>query len=114
MRRVFNVSASLIFLSAFAFAESWTGSLVDASCADQQKNAACAPTSSTTSYAVQANGKTMKFDAAGNKKAADAMKSHESGANRSKEPNAPPAAVVVTVTGTAEGDTVKVETVQVQ
>src|SRR5215471_10636374 len=39
MLRVFTLTAVLAFASAIAFAETWTGTLVDAACAAQQKTA---------------------------------------------------------------------------
>jgi hypothetical protein len=61
--------------------------LLDANYAARPTNAACAPTSSTAAFAVDINGKILKLDAEGNKKAAEAFKSHNSGAERAKEPN---------------------------
>ena len=113
MRRVLRVTAFVAFVSALAYAESWTGKLVDASCAEQQKNAACTPTASTSSYALQSSGKLMKLDAEGNSKAAAALRENQNGANRAKDPKAP-TEVTATVTGTMSGDEIKVEAIQVK
>jgi hypothetical protein len=113
MRKALRVTALVAFVSALAYAETWTGKLVDASCAAQQKNAACTPNASTTSFGLQASGKTMKLDAEGNQKAAAAVKEHNASADRAKNPNAPPLDVVVTITGTMSGDEIKVEAIQV-
>jgi hypothetical protein len=56
MRKALRMTALVAFVSALAYAETWTGKLVDASC-DQQKNAACAPTASTSSFAFASLGK---------------------------------------------------------
>ena len=65
MRKAIRLTAFVAFVSALAYAETWTGKLVDASCAEQQMNAACTPTASTSSYALQSSGKLMKLDAEG-------------------------------------------------
>jgi hypothetical protein len=113
MRKAIRLTAFVAFVSALAYAETWTGKLVDASCAEQQKNAACTPTASTSSYALQSSGKLMKLDAEGNSKAAAALRENQNGANRAKDPKAP-TEVTATVTGTMSGDEIKVESIQVK
>jgi hypothetical protein len=100
--------------SMAAFAESFQGRLVDATCYDQQKSAtACDPTGSTTMFTLLIADKPYKLDDAGNAKAVDALKNR---ADRSTDPNAKPAAqVVAKITGTKDGDNIlKVEAVEVQ
>jgi hypothetical protein len=120
MRRILTLCACVAVFSALALAESWTGRLVDASCIDQQKGqqkteATCDPTSSTTMFALEVSGKVHKFDDAGNAKAAEALKSR---ADRSANPNnpaAPPSTkIAAKVTGTKEGENLKVEAIEVQ
>ncbi|HEV3199182.1 MAG TPA: hypothetical protein VGZ73_14815 [Bryobacteraceae bacterium] len=117
MRRILTLCAFVAVFTTLALAESWTGKLVDASCADQQKGdqqkmATCDATSSTTAFALVASGKIFKFDDAGNAKAAEALKSR---ADRAANPNAPPSTTVTAkVTGTNEGDKLKVESIEVQ
>jgi hypothetical protein len=119
MRRILTLCASVAVFSALALAESYSGRLVDASCYDQQKSAtACDPTSSTTSFALVVSGKPAKFDDAGNAKAIEAMKSR---ADRSANPNAPAGSasapskqIAAKVTGTKDGDNLKVEAIEVQ
>jgi len=98
--------------SILALAETWSGTLVDAACTtDKKSSAECAPTSATTSFAlVLADGKAVKLDASGNSKAADAVKNS---ADRSKNPDSK-TAVTAKVTGSLSGDTIKVETIDVQ
>lgn len=110
MRRVFRVSAFLVVVSALAFAETFSGKLIDASCADQQKTEACAPTASTSAFAINASGKVLKLDAAGNTKAAEAMKNRENSADRAKNANRE---ITATVQGTLSEDTIKVEAIEV-
>ena len=112
MRRILTLGAALLFVSAAAFAETFSGTLVDASCAQQQKEAVCSPTASTEAFAIQVSGKTLKLDADGNKKAAEALKESNKSADRAKDPSASNP-VMATVQGTLKGDEIKVESIQV-
>jgi hypothetical protein len=111
MRRVFILSAFLVVVSALAFADTWSGKLVDATCADQQKAEACVPTASTTAFALKTTDKVLKLDAAGNAKAAEALKSGENSADRAKNPNRE---VKATVQGTLSEDVIKVDSIAVR
>ena len=111
--------------STLCLAETWTGKLVDATCADQSRSSspsansgqsttgqnakdmsACAPKESTTSFALQtSDGRVIKLDSAGNTKAADTFKAN-SKANRGD--------MQVTVTGTMTGDMVQVDNINAQ
>jgi len=113
MRRIFALSAVLLFMSALAFAETYTGKLVDARCAEQQKSAACSPTASTAAFAIQVSGKMLKLDADGNKKAAEALKESGNSADRAKDPNAQDSQVTATIQGALNGDEIKVDTIEV-
>ena len=90
------------------FAESWTSKLVDAVCkvsseAENLSGAVCAVTPATHLFAIQlSNTKVLNLDAAGNEKAANAVKNV-------KKTN--PRAIV---TGSLEGLMVRVETIEVQ
>ena len=117
MRSIVKVVALLAVCAAFACAESWSGRLLDANCVDQQKTAACDPTSATVAFAINVSGKTYKLDDAGNAKAVEAMKAR---GESSKEAN-PPAtpgqgntAINAKVTGALDGQVVKVESIQIQ
>jgi len=113
MRRILTLGATLLFVSAMAFAETYSGALVDASCAAQQK-AACTPTATTAAFAIQVSGeKTLKLDADGNKKAAQALKDSNNGADRAKDPSAAGSQVMATIEGTLNGDELKVDTIEV-
>ena len=119
MRRFLTLCSVVAVFTTLALAETFTGKLVDASCAAQPKSdqpqsaTTCDPTSSTTMFALVAADKTFKFDDAGNTKAAAAFKGR---ADRSTEPNAPPSTTVTAkVTGTKDGDsTLKVDSIEVQ
>lgn len=114
MRRFLKLGASALFLSALALAETYNGTLVDASCASQQKSAACNPTASTTAFAIQvSDGTTYNLDADGNKKAAQALNDSNSSADRAKDPNASTSRVMATVNGTLTGSTIKVDSIEV-
>jgi hypothetical protein len=106
MRKMTRIAAMVSLFSAFCFAETWTGKLVDANCHAQNEKkpgpAACAPTATTTSFGIEtADGKFYQLDSSGNGKAAAAIK-----ADVSKND--------VTVMGTMEGKTLKVESLVVQ
>jgi hypothetical protein len=114
MRRILTLGAAVLFMSALSFADTFMGKLVDASCAQQQKDAACNPTASTATFALQVSGgKMLKLDADGNQKAADALKQNNNSADRAKDPNASDTQVSATVQGTLNGDEIKVDSIAV-
>src|SRR5690348_4494058 len=112
MRTIAKLGLALGMFAALGYAENWTGKLIDASCHDRsQQNpaeakqgsdlAACAATASTTSFAIQtSDGKVYKLDASGNAKASTALKGNPD--NKS---------AMATVSGTMDGQTVKVESI---
>ena len=104
MRRL---AALFITFSAFAMAETWSGTLVDVMCKNQDlanHTRDCALKCSKSGYGVVlADGKFLKFDEAGNAKALAALKAS------SKEKD-----LKTKVTGSADGDTLQVETIELQ
>ena len=112
MRKLYLLGASFCLSTGLALAADWNGRLLDATCYAQNKTAKpCDATSSTTSFMFDVNGKVYKLDAAGNAKAADALKNR---ADRSA-PGAVPGAINAKVSGTAEGeDSIKVDRIDVQ
>jgi hypothetical protein len=113
MKRTLTLLGALMFTAALSFAGTWMGRLLDANCATRQTNAACAPTSSTTAFAVDVNGKILKLDSDGNQKAAEAFKAYNSGAERTKEPNSQYSPVTATIQGTMKGNQIKVDSIEV-
>jgi hypothetical protein len=110
----------LSMTSTLCLAETWTGKLIDATCAEQGKNTspssaggqsprdvkACTPRESTTSFAIRTpDGQILKLDSTGNKLAADTFKANSKGTKGE---------MVITVTGTMTGDTVQVDSVNPQ
>lgn len=102
--------------SMLCLADTWNGKLVDASCKDQIKPATsqstdpqpqsstCEPTSSTTSFGLELqDGRVLKLDSTGSAKAAEALKS-----------NTTKSSMNVTVTGSLDGKTVKVDSINIQ
>jgi len=103
-----------------SYAESWTGKLIDASCDDSNKATTaaagpkgaptsgekldrdCAPTATTTTFAVHANGKVYRLDSSGNAKAAADM---QGGAIKPDKDGD----VHVTVSGKMQGETISVD-----
>ena len=112
MKTITKLGVVLCVAAALSYAESWTGKLIDAPCHDrslppgQSKSPAesCAATSSTTSFAIQtADGKVYKLDASGNAKAANALRGNPDSKDAS-----------VTVSGTMDGQTVKVDSIDMK
>jgi hypothetical protein len=113
MRKLLSTIGLVAVFAALALAENWSGRLIDASCTNQQKGQnACQPTSTTTTFAIASAGHVYKLDDSGNMKAAEALKNR---ADRAADPNSPGGNVVaVKISGTKDGDTIKVETLEVQ
>jgi hypothetical protein len=100
--RLATLGAVLALVSALSFGESFTGKLVDASCAAkaQVQKTECAPTAATKSFAIEtADGKVLKLDSTGNSKAIAAMKDNFKPESQ------------VTVSGQLDGQTVKVDSI---
>src|SRR6266436_5202509 len=107
MKRILMLSAAVSLLSIGAFAESWSGTLVDVMCKGKDlagHTTKCAVGCAKSGYGlVLADGKFMKFDEAGNAKALAALKA------TSKEKD-----LKAKVTGTLDGETVQVQSVEIQ
>lgn len=101
MKKVF---LTLSLFSAAAFGATLNGTLVDLNCKGKdlaEHSKKCAMSCAKSGFGlVTADGKFVKFDEAGNTKALDALKASE------KEKD-----LKATVTGTVDGDTMKVESV---
>ncbi len=113
MRKVITIMGTAAIFAALALAENWSGRLIDASCTDRQKaDNACQPSSTTTTFALDTAGHVYKLDEAGNAKAVLALKER---ADRLTDPNSPGKnTVVVKISGTKDGDIIKVDTLDVQ
>ena len=112
MRRLLTVFGTLAVFSTLAFAENWTGQLLDASCYEQNKTTkGCDATGSSATFVITIAGKVYRLDETGNSKAGEAIKNR---ANRSTDPNQPAATTVnAKVSGTVEGETLKVEAIEI-
>jgi hypothetical protein len=108
---MFALFSLVALCGAMAFAESYTGKLLDANCPEIEKGGACPATSATTMFAINVAGKLYKLDDAGNAKAVEAVKSR---ADRTSDPSKGPAALTAKVTGTPSGSTIKVDAIEVQ
>ena len=116
MQRILTLAAGVLGFALFAFADTYSGALVDAKCLDQQKEstASCTPTASTTAFALQVSGgKAYRLDADGNAKAAQALQQSSSSADRAKDANAA-TQVMATVDGSLSGEELKVNTIQIK
>jgi len=99
--------AGLSLLSIGAFAESWSGTLVDVMCKGKDlagHTTKCAVSCAKGGYGlVLSDGKFVKFDEGGNAKALTTLKA------TSKEKD-----LKAKVNGTLDGDTVKVSSIELQ
>jgi len=99
-------AAAFIAAASLGFAETWTGKLVDAVCkvsSESEASAICAATPATHLFAIElSDAKVLNLDAIGNEKAANAVKNIKKSNPR------------VIVTGSLEGLTVRVESIEVQ
>ena len=111
MKKILTLSAIAGLFAAFAFAENFSGRLLDATCIEQGKSKACDPTSTSTNFAINVEGKIYRLDDAGNAKAVEALKSR---ADRQKEPGASVTTVTAKIDATKEGEVLKVSTIEVQ
>src|SRR5215470_16780074 len=112
MQKLLTLGALSAMLGGLAFAANFNGRLLDATCVDQNKSKACDPTSTSATFALLVNGKMLKLDDAGNAKAVKALQGR---ADRQTDPNAPSAgAVLAKVTGTSDGDVIRVDVIQLQ
>jgi hypothetical protein len=111
--RKLSIIATLAAISAsLALAENWTGNLLDTSCLDQKKDVAtCQASGTTTTFAIAVAGKTYRLDDMGNQKAIKALKDR---ADRSTDPAAAAAPVNAKITGTRDGEVLKVDSIEVQ
>ena len=113
MRKSFMLLTLLGVCSVLSFADYFQGRIVDATCYDQHQSlTTCDPTSASTSFEIFVANKPYKLDAAGNSKVAEALKSR---ADRSSDPTkAPSTQVMAKITGTKDGDNLKVDAVEIQ
>jgi len=118
MRTLYALGAMLLLTSALSCAETFSGQLFDASCADQHKNdqnyQACVPGTQTASFTVLVSGRMLKLDATGNQKAIEAWQDYNSSADRAKDPNMQTSPVTAVVQGTLNGDEIKVESIKLR
>lgn len=111
MKTVLPAIAIAATLAVSAFAASWSGRLIDAACYQAQKKAdSCDATSKSTSFALFVSGKMYHLDAAGNNKAAAAVKNRADRADPAKPQSS---MVNATVTGNESGGTITVDTIDV-
>lgn len=107
MKKVLLLSSAALLLSSGAFAESWTGTLVDVMCKGKDLTShttKCAIGCAKSGYGlVLSDGKFVKFDEAGNAKALAMLKSS------SKEKD-----LKAKVSGDLDGDMVKVSSIELQ
>lgn len=123
MQSITKLGLGLSLFAALSYAETFNGKLIDASCFDSSHSAnrtatsadrsstgkldkECAPTASTSNFAVETSGKKVyKLDHDGNVKATEAM---QSGSVKPDDDGD----VHVSVSGTKQGNTVTVDKIE--
>ena len=108
MQAFTKLGMALCLTAALGFAEKFSAKLIDANCkvpADQKDSgvlSSCAPTRTTTVFAVQTpDGKTYRLDAPGNSKAMASVKQDPDKTN-------------VTISGSLDGQTLNVESIEIR
>jgi hypothetical protein len=104
MNRLLGITAGFALLSVAAFAETWSGTIVDTNCKGKDvasHTRQCAMSCAKSGFGlVTADGKFVKFDEAGNAKALAALKASK----RDKDLRAK-------VSGTLDDNVIKVESI---
>lgn len=107
MKRTLTLISTACVFSVLAVAETWSGTLVDVMCKGKDlagHTVKCAIGCAKSGYGlVLSDGKFMKLNETGNAKALAALKA------TSKEKD-----LKAKVTGTAEGDVIQVQTIELQ
>ena len=67
MRKLLTICATLGALSGLAMADTWTGTLMDARCADRAANQPCYAKRSSGKYVLDVNGTKYRLDARTNR-----------------------------------------------
>jgi hypothetical protein len=102
-----QLATLLVMAATITYAGSWTGKLVDAACKvsnqDDPSMASCPVTAATNLFAIELpDGKVLILYASGNEKAADAIKDIQK------------TDLHATITGSLDGQMVKVEKIELQ
>jgi len=107
MKRSVAIWSAILVTAAIAAADTWTGTIVDVMCKNSDlasHTAKCAVECSKGGYGlVLGDGKFVKFNETGNAKALSALKA------TSKEKD-----LKAKVTGTLQGDIIKVQAIEIQ
>lgn len=107
MKQLLGMSAALALLSVSAFAETWSGTIVDTMCKGQDvanHTRQCALNCAKSGFGlVTGDGKFVKFDEAGNAKALAALKASK----KEKDLRAK-------VTGTLDDNVIQVASIEVE
>jgi hypothetical protein len=112
MQKLVTLLTVTMVFSALAFAETFSGKLIDAGCyVRQQSVAGCDATSATKAFALDVSGKVFNLDAIGNEKAAAALKNR---ADQSANPAKLSTGIMAKVEGTEKGGELTVTTIDVQ
>jgi hypothetical protein len=108
MKKLFGLGAAMAVFSSLLLAGSWSGILIDTNCKatknPEEHTRKCALHCADSGFGlVTSDGKFVKFDKTGHEKALALLKASKKDNN-----------LKATVTGTLDGDTLKVETVTLE
>jgi hypothetical protein len=113
MKNTAGLLTLAVALTSMGVAATWSGRLLDATCRQQSRTAACDASTATVSFALDIGGRVLKFNAAGNQKALAAMKNRPDHSVNPPERAEKPG-VVATVTGSEESGVIEVSSVDIR
>ena len=117
MKTITGIATAFLFCAGMSFGMTvqYHGKLLDANCYNQNGASkhvngermvvSCAPTASTSEFAIRTNGKVRMFDTAGNEKAAAAIRDGLVKPGKDHD-------VDVAIYGSRHGNTIKVESIR--
>jgi hypothetical protein len=113
MKKLLPLLTLSMMFSVLAFADTFSGKLIDEGCyAKQQSAAGCDATSATKTFALDVAGKIYRLDAMGNEKASAALKNR---ADQSADPvKSLAVGIMAKVEGTEHDGQLKVTSLEVQ
>ena len=113
MKKLAMIGITFGLAATASYGADWEGKLIDAVCYDTTQakstgdkiNRECAPTASTSAFAIHTGGKVYKFDSSGNEKAAALLQAKA--VKRSKDGD-----VEIKIEGSLQDNTVSVKSIK--
>jgi hypothetical protein len=113
MRKLLTTCALLGTLSGLGLATTWSGTLLDATCANRHHTKSCDARPSTTAFVLDVNGTRYRLDAKSNDEARSAMRARADKASNPDATKAVPVNAIVTGRMRSNGK-IRAQTVAVQ